>query len=66
MIECHPVHRDGSSWSQMEIENLTMDDDWVERVAVDMDGHPILLGRFGHYCYADEVTDDMVVIQNER
>ena len=65
MTEFHPVHRDGTEWSQSEIEKLVIDGDWAERVAVDMEGYPVLLGRFGHYCYADEVTDDMVVIPDE-
>ena len=58
------LHRDGREWTKSEILELDMGNDWVGRVGVDLaDGAPILLGRSGHYCYADEVTDDMIVSQ---
>ena len=61
-MKWHLVHKDGSEWTQSEINDLGMPDDWTSGVGVDLEGNPILLGRFGHYCYADEVTDDMIAV----
>ena len=64
-MKWHLVHKDGREWTQSEVEELKVDYDWGERVAIDMDGYPILLGRFGHYCYADEVTDDIELVVDD-
>ena len=61
-MKWHLVHKDGREWTQSEINDLEMPSDWTSRVGVDLDGQPILLGRSDHYCYADEVTDDMVAV----
>lgn len=59
------LHKDGREWTQSEINDLEMTNDWNSSVGVDLDGHPNLLGRSDHYCYADEVTDDMIVVMKE-
>lgn len=63
MTRCwHVEHADGREWTPLEIEGLTMHgDEWVGSVGLDAHGAPILLNRFCRWCYADDVTDDMVV-----
>ena len=59
------IHKNGKEWTESEIRDLEMPNDWVERVAIDTDGSPLLLGRTDRYCYADEVTTDMVTVYND-